>query len=168
MKIVKIFLVIVAIFTMTFSSAARSPWFAKGKYGISNVANQENGNQKTSDPSALWIEIGEASVKIVDSPKLYTPVFGEGESLDLTMQPVESANTIIEYQIVELKTLDDGDGHTEDICVLKNVDGKLCNMRAGIIGKTKEGGKVYAFNIDDNQFKEIFWLFIDEDITPYE
>lgn len=168
MKFVRLIIVTLVVTASALFATARSPWFAKGKYGISNVANQKNNDQRTSDPTALWIEIGEDWVKIVDSPKLYTPEFGEGESLDLTMKPVESANTVIEYKIVEFKTLDDGNGHAEDVCVLKNVDGEVCNMRAGIIGKTKEGGKVYAFNIDDNQFKEIFWLFIDEDITPYE
>lgn len=164
---IRLLIIVAAIFT-AISATARSPWFAKGKYGISNVANQENMEQKTSDPQALWIEIDDNSVKIVDSPKIYTPEFGEGESLDLTMKPVESANTVIEYKIVEFKTVDAGNDHTEDICILKNADGDLCNMRAGVIEKTKEGGKVYAFNIDDNQFKEIFWLFIEEDVVPYE
>lgn len=152
----------------TLSATARSPWFAKGKYGISNVANQANDDQRTSDPDGLWFEISENTVKIVDFPKLYTPEFGEGESLELTMKPVESTKTVIEYKILEFKTLDHGDGYTEDVCVLKNADGEICNMRAGVIGQTKEGGKVYAFNIDDNQFKEIFWCFIDDDIKSDE
>ena len=165
----RLFIIIIAIFA-TMSAAARSSWFSKGKYGISNVANQANLDQKTSDPSTLWIEIEENTVKIVDSPKnfIFTPEFGEGESLDLTMKPVESPKTVIEYKIVEFKTLEDGNGHSEDICILKNADGELCSMRSGVIGKTKDGDDVYAFNIDDNQFKEIFWIFIAEDVVTYE
>lgn len=164
---IRLMILFVALFA-TLVATARSPWFSKGKYGISNVANQANNDQRASDPDAIWIEIDDNTVKIVNSPKLYTPEFGEGESLDLTMKPVESFNTVIEYEIVEFNTIDDGNGNTEDICILKNADGQVCNMRAGIIGKTKDGGKVYAFNIDDNQFKEVFWLFIDEDVMPYE
>ena len=65
--------------------------FAPGRYVITMVTNSHN-KQRYIDPNEgqLWIDIGADSVRLVKTTILYTPKFGEGESLDLSMEIVST------------------------------------------------------------------------------
>lgn len=98
--------------------------FAPGRYVITMVTNSHN-KQRYIDPNEgqLWIDIGADSVRLVKTTILYTPKFGEGESLDLSMEIVSTKEKSVAYTIVDFPERTDDDGTVYHVCRCLTADG---------------------------------------------
>jgi hypothetical protein len=149
---------------------AHSNWFRKGKYHISMVHNGSTNEDKYTNPdeSELWIEIGQDTVKVVKTTKIFKFEFDDGESLDVQAIPVTTCETVISYVIDHVEETANKNGGTCEYMVLRTADGVECNLNAGVVGKGSKGSAVYGMHFTDPDFAPILWCFKDEDIEFYE
>lgn len=152
------------------AASAHSKWFRKGKYHISMVHNGATNEDSYINPdvSDIWIEIGQDSVKVVKTSKIYTAEFGEGESLDMKMVPVSTNENLITYIIDHVDVKTNPDGSTNEYMVCRTADGVKCNLNIGSVGKGSKGSTVYGMQFTDPDFNPILWCFIEEDVDFYE
>lgn len=152
------------------SVSAHSEWFRKGKYHISMVHNGETGQDVYTDPdiSDLWIEIGQDSIEIVKTYRVFMTRFEEGESLELNMDYVSDSYYKIKYAVVRVDVRTNEDGGTNEYMVCRTAEGVECEMNIGTIGKSSFGNTIYGINFTDPDFQPILWCFKKEEVQYYE
>lgn len=152
------------------TASAHSKWFRKGKYHISMVHNgaTDEDSYTNSDVSDIWIEIGQDSIKVVKTLKIFTTEFGEGESLDMMMVPVMTNENFVYYSIDHVDVKTNPDGSTTEYMVCRTADGVKCNLNIGSVGKGSKGSTIYGMQFTDPDFEPILWCFIEEDVEFYE
>lgn len=142
--------------------------FPSGRYNISMVYNSADKSQKYIDSyqQQVWIELTNDSISIVQVEKLYTPVFGEGDSMEVTMELAGTEETRTRYKIIGFTAKTDSNGNSYNVCKCKTDEAEECEFLEGVIGSTNEGNPVYCFNFSDSNFKDIYWCYVAEDINP--
>lgn len=131
-----------------------------GRYKVTMVASNEKGQvYVTPQLGDLWIDVTRNNITLTLSVKQYTPVFGEGESLDLQMKELDDDVTSVSYRI---KARENVNGMGRCRCVTE--DGEECLLTLGVIGKSKDGSDVYAFNFSDSEFADYYWCFVEKDV----
>lgn len=162
-------LLLFAAVAATVIAYANPDRFAPGRYVITMVTNSHN-KQRYIDPNEgqLWIDIGADSVRLVKTTIMYTPKFGEGESLDLSMEIVSTEEKSVAYKIVDFPERTDDDGTVYHVCRCLTADGVECELVRGIIGHDRDNNDVYAFNFSDPVFADYYWCFVAKDVKLHE
>lgn len=141
--------------------------FANGDYKITMLLTQDG---KQTDlrpmPIDIVISVRPDSIKVSRSESLYTPEFGEGESLDLSLKAVENENVSVSYKVVNYIIVDNSAGQPMTYCVCLNEDGEECRIVRGVIGNVADGEPLKAFRFSDSVFDNIFWCYEEVNFKP--
>ncbi len=131
-----------------------------GRYKVTMVASNGKGQvYVTPELGSLWIDVTRDDITLTFSVKQYTPVFGEGESLELQMKELGDDVTTVSYRI-KAREIIDGLGRCR--CITE--DGEECLLTLGVIGNASDGSDVYAFHFSDSEFEDYYWCFVEKDV----